>query len=135
MTRRVLVPEGVWQALLQRAREASPHECCGVLVGRGDEVVEALAARNIAPDPLRRFLIDPADHFGAIRHARASSLSVIGAYHSHPRGTPRPSETDRSEAFADPDFITVIVAPGDGQVAGYSLREGNFVPLALVRMP
>ena len=60
-----------YDAVVAHAREAAPDECCGLLLGRKDAIVEAIRARNIAADPATRFVIDPADHFGAIRTARA----------------------------------------------------------------
>ena len=39
--------------------------------------------------------------------ARAQTLEVVGAYHSHPAGRPRPSATDRDEAHAG-GFIYLI---------------------------
>lgn len=112
-----------------------PAECCGLLLGRGDEVVHAVRARNIAPEPTRRFLVDPADHFAALRRGRAAGLSILGAYHSHPRGAAVPSETDREDALADESFIHVILDPSRGTLAAYCMREGNFAALELVRVP
>jgi proteasome lid subunit RPN8/RPN11 len=127
--------------IARHAAEASPEECCGLLIADRATIVSAVPARNIASEPRRRFLIDPADHFTAIRTARAAGLIVIGAYHSHPRGEPRPSSTDLAEAFDDPDFIHLIVRPGAGDetasratFAAYRLITGNFVVVPLVRV-
>jgi proteasome lid subunit RPN8/RPN11 len=91
------------------AREASPEECCGLLLGRGDEIVEAIRARNVADNPTTRFLIDPADHFAARRLARERGLEVIGFYHSHPVSPPEPSPRDLAE-FSYPDHLYAIVS-------------------------
>jgi proteasome lid subunit RPN8/RPN11 len=130
----VQLPAVVWNGLLQHATEAAPEECCGLLLGRSAEVAEAVRAPNVASDPVRRFQIDPAAHFAAIRRARALGLEVMGAYHSHPRGAPVPSETDRTEAFEDDTFLHVIVAPHLGEMAGYRLISGNFAAVPLVRI-
>jgi proteasome lid subunit RPN8/RPN11 len=130
-----------WDAVLHHAAAAWPEECCGLLLGKSDTIVEARPARNIAQDRLRRFQIDPADHFAAIRDARASGRTVVGAYHSHPRGEPRPSPTDFAEAFEDSEFVHVIVRPcvpeadnAESAVAAYRLIAGNFVKVPLVRL-
>lgn len=96
-------------AMLVDARRALPNECCGLLIGVAACIERAAPARNLRPSP-DRYLIDPADHCAALRAARAAGLEVIGAYHSHPDGTLRPSEVDRREA-SYPEFIYVIVAP------------------------
>ncbi len=79
-----------------------------MLIGRSDEVVEAVPARNAADRPTR-FLIDPQDHFDAIRSARSRQLEVVGYYHSHPHSPARPSATDLAEATY-PDHLSLIVS-------------------------
>src|SRR5262245_28744424 len=85
------------EAILRHAERASPRECCGVLVGRDDEILQAVAARNVADDP-NRYVLDPADHIAIRRDARAAGLAVIGFYHSHPHSAAHPSATDLAEA-------------------------------------
>ena len=132
-----MMDAGVWDAVLRHAAEMFPNECCGLLIGQEGRASAAHRARNIADDPRRRFRIDPEDHFAAIRRARKDGLAVIGAYHSHPEGDPRPSETDRSEGFPDERFVHVIVGPtrpgATARIAAYCLITGNFVGLHLVR--
>ena len=127
-----------WEAILAHADTAWPDECCGLLLGQGRMVDEVRPARNIARDPGRRFLIDPADHFAALREARVRGRTVLGAYHSHPHGEPSPSETDIAEAVEDGQFIHVIASPPrEGRpaaLAAYCMTPRNFVPLRLVRM-
>src|SRR5262245_41454334 len=91
------VPKRVIDAVVAHAREAAPTECCGLLVGRGTEILSARPARNIAVQPTR-FLIDPKDHIDGRREARGQGLDVVGFYHSHPHSPPDPSATDRAEA-------------------------------------
>lgn len=98
-------------AVVAHARAAAPAECCGVLIGRGDEVVEAVPTRNAADQPTR-FLIDPQDHFDAIRAARRRQLDVVGYYHSHPHSRAVPSATDLAEANY-PDHLSLIVGLRD----------------------
>jgi proteasome lid subunit RPN8/RPN11 len=131
----VRIPASVCEQLLRHAKETAPEECCGVLLGRPGEILEAFAAENVATDRLRRYQVDPAAHFAAIRRARASGLDVIGAYHSHPRGPEAPSETDRAEAFDDAGFVHLLVTPQTERIAAYCLITGNFVALPLVTLP
>jgi proteasome lid subunit RPN8/RPN11 len=122
-------------AILAHSRRASPEECCGLLLGRGDQVVQAYAARNAARDRTRRFVVEPKDYFDAIRQARLGSQEVIGAYHSHPRSAGIPSATDRAEAFEG--FIFVIVGLGcdPPDLQAWSWAGGNFDPVPIVRCP
>jgi proteasome lid subunit RPN8/RPN11 len=119
--------------LVRHAREASPEECCGLLLGRDDEVVDAARARNIAADPSTRFLIDPEDHFAARRAARARGLDVVGFYHSHPRSSAEPSARDLAE-FNYPDHLYLIVGlcVEPAEISLFRFEGGNFQRVSFV---
>ena len=115
------------------ARTTWPNECCGLLVGTHDEVVTSFRARNERNSPTR-YLVAPADHFAAIRHARALSLDVIGAYHSHPASPPIPSPTDLLESIPG-EFLYVILGrddTGSSSTRAWRVIDGNFKPVPLV---
>ena len=114
--------------MLDHAERAKPGECCGVLVGRGDEILQAIAARNLADHP-NRYLLDPADHIAIRRRARAAGLAVIGFYHSHPHSAARPSATDQAEATY-PDHLYLILGADDVRL--FRLTGGNFVEAPFV---
>jgi len=92
------------------ARSSSPHECCGLLLGTANEIVDALPAANLADDPSRSFLIDPKAHLDARRAARERGLAIVGFYHSHPSSPPVPSASDLAGA-SYPDHWYLIVRP------------------------
>lgn len=119
-------------AVLRHAERATPRECCGVLVGREGEVLQAVEARNLADDP-NRFVLDPQDHIDIRRRARAAGLSVVGFYHSHPHSPAQPSETDRAEA-AYPGHLHLIVglSTSEPEVRLFQLADGNFVETPFV---
>src|SRR5262245_59708294 len=136
-------------AIVAHARRDAPNECCGLLVGRGAvraeceedglvrpegpakagphefQELEAISCSNGAADPTRRYEISPVDYFAQIRRCRrindAQSVrfAVVGAYHSHPRGGPEPSETDVDQAFRD--FVFLIVGLG-ASIGGMEIR-------------
>ena len=113
--------------ILQHAREEAPNECCGLLVGRRGVVERSVRARNLQSSPTR-YLIDPGDHFAAMRTARAEGRRVIGAYHSHPSGGPVPSESDLAEATGGREFLYLIVSPAEAagnRIRAYVLRDGK----------
>jgi proteasome lid subunit RPN8/RPN11 len=130
------IRQRVLDELLAHAREALPEECCGLIVGTPDLVERAVRARNLRGSP-SRYLIDPADHFAAIRMARIDGWSVIGAYHSHPASPPLPSDRDVAEATS-PTFAYLIVAPGSPAVSGavraFHLAPGRIEPIDLIPM-
>jgi [CysO sulfur-carrier protein]-S-L-cysteine hydrolase len=127
---RVTLPQVLLVDMLAHARQESPNECCGLLVGRRGVVEQTVPARNLDAGPTR-YLIDPRDHFAAIKAARQNGLRVIGAYHSHPSGPPIPSPSDLDEASGGSEFLYVIVSPSSREVRGYVVknREAVFVEL------
>lgn len=108
MAEAVHIPAPVLEGIVAHARETLPDECCGLLIGRADRVTRAVRAGNLTPTPTA-YQIDPADHFAAIRSARADGLAVIGAYHSHPNAPAAPSRRDLAEAHF-PEFVYLIVS-------------------------
>src|SRR5262245_35504072 len=132
-SRTVAVTRAVLASLIAHAREESPRECCGLLLGRGDEVAEVRRARNVALSPATRFAIDPKDHIDARRDARARGLEILGFYHSHPHGAAVPSATDVAEA-AYPGSVYAIIGLGAGvpEVRVFEFADGNFHERPLV---
>jgi proteasome lid subunit RPN8/RPN11 len=124
------------EAVVRHARDAAPDECCGILVGTHGDLDAAVAARNIADTPATRFLIDPRDHFDALRAARGRGADVLGFYHSHPRSDAAPSATDLAEAtYADHFFLIVGLGSTPADVRLYRFSGGNFLPIPFVTVP
>ena len=122
-------------AIVAHAREESPNECCGLLVGAGHVIEDSVRTTNLKSSPTA-YLIDPADHFAEIRRARTEGRAILGAYHSHPHSPPVPSRTDVDEAHY-PDFVYVIVSlePPLPQIRAYLIERGNFTAVPLVSLP
>ena len=118
-------------AIIAHARAEAPAECCGMLVGRGRSIDEAVRARNIAASPTR-FLIDPKDHIDTRRAARGRGLEVLGFYHSHPQSPAWPSETDVAEATYPEAVYLIASLAGKGVDARlFQIERGAAVQVAL----
>jgi len=119
-------------AIVKHALAARPRECCGILVGKGDEIVEAVVARNLAGGQ-NRFFIDPADHVAARRAARQRDLDVLGFYHSHPRSAALPSERDLAEAtYSGHLYLIVSLEHETADIRVFRLEDRNFLEMTLV---
>lgn len=129
------IRQDAFDRLVAHAMEEKPNECCGLMIGTADLVQDVLRARNVRRSPTR-FQVEPADHFAAIRRARAAGLEVVGAYHSHPNGPSGPSETDRAR-LNDPTMVHVIVslAHGTRTVRAFRFSDGTFSQLEFVPVP
>lgn len=120
--------------ILRDAAASPGAEVCGLLFGSADAVTAIRPCRNVAGDPSRWFEIDPAALLAAHRAARSGGPAIVGHYHSHPTGDPRPSPRDA--ASAAPDGAMWLIA-GGGALRGWRAVadgpvEGRFAPVALV---
>jgi proteasome lid subunit RPN8/RPN11 len=132
MNRCCEVPGSVLRAVVAHARVAMPAEACGLLLGEGLAISDAVPTRNLSETPTR-YRIDPQAHVSALRQARANGDAVVGFYHSHPHSAPTPSERDVAEA-AYPGAIYLIVGAEDGEflARAYHFNGTSFDPLSLV---
>ncbi|ATE64914.1 Mov34/MPN/PAD-1 family protein [Rhizorhabdus dicambivorans] len=112
-----------------RAAAASPDaEICGLLLGGPGEVTEVRPCANVAADPADSFEIDPMALIAAHKAARNGGPSLVGHYHSHPRGPASPSARDA--AMAEPGSYWIII--GDGEARCWRARaDGRFDPVNL----
>ena len=116
--------------------ETYPHECCGALLGRDGDDVDAganeqppsaipKAGREVLglyplvnrreDSPRNRFSVTAEDVLEADRAAQKQGLEVIGWYHSHPDHPARPSQYDRDHAWPWYSYIIVSVQNGAPQ--------------------
>lgn len=121
------VSSEVLAAMVYQTEKAHPAEACGILLGEGDHVAEALPAANVHSTPETHFEIDPQALVDAHRAVRQGGPQVLGYYHSHPTGVAEPSETDRAMAAGD-DSIWAIIAGGD--VTFWRDGESGFATLS-----
>src|SRR5437870_8391020 len=112
----LVLASDVAKAIRRHGEDTYPHECCGALIGRVDEVTAAVALPNTTEEgPRRRFLVRPSDYRLAEQRAAELGGELLGFYHSHPDHPARPSQYDLDHAW--PTFAYVIVAVAAAQAA------------------
>ena len=125
------IPRAVCDDIVRHAHEALPNECCGLLLGQGTRIDEAVRTPNLKASP-SAYLIDPAAHFATLRRVRAEGRQIVGAYHSHTHSPAIPSASDLRESHY-PEFVHVI-ASLDGDAAdlrAYRIGGDRYEELAL----
>lgn len=110
------------------ARRCYPEECCGLLLGKDQQVLEVWQTENSWTEDfgdrllanssknnsrLNRFAIDPKDLLAAQKFARTNGLEIIGIYHSHPNHPAIPSESDRAIAWDIYSYVIMSVTAND----------------------
>ena len=137
------LPAQVRDQLVSCARDGAPDEVCGVLLGTGREsepihVTDSRPVANVADEPRTRYELDPgetAQVFASVERERESTddtaresqdtTEVVGFYHSHPRGPPGPSATDRAQAQWSGYVYLIVSLDGDPRATTDSTRAGT----------
>jgi proteasome lid subunit RPN8/RPN11 len=124
------IPNDHIEEIVDHAREAAPHECCGLIGGNEARTQTVYPLRNVAPDPLVTYEAAPEELFAAQRAMREGGEQLLAIYHSHPRSNdPQPSETDVRLAYY-PSAVYFIVGLGDKEPClrafRISEREGRW---------
>lgn len=130
----VLHPQ-VLEDVLAHCRREAPNEACGWIsgvreaarlaggqagagLGGGEGVVlhgqRAHPMRNVHPNPVRRYEMDPVEQFAVMRRLRQAGEELVAIYHSHPATEPVPSQTDIDLAYTK-DAVYVIVSLMDDE--------------------
>ncbi|WP_137289389.1 desampylase [Natronorubrum halophilum] len=116
----LVVPAEIRDRILERARDGRPEEICGIFGGEYDpspdgrsRVRSYYPAPNIAETPRTRYRIDPEAQLEIFEALEGDAgEEIVGFYHSHPRGPPRPSATDAARAtWPDRSYLIVSLEP------------------------
>ncbi|WP_179281145.1 M67 family metallopeptidase [Paenibacillus sp. XY044] len=92
-----------------------PHEACGVLRGNaaagGMRIETFFPIRNVAPDPLHRFTLNPQEWVQEC----LNPSGLLGIFHTHPHSAPVPSAEDLRQLplFGDLLRIYLISSPDE----------------------
>ncbi|MFB6304420.1 MAG: desampylase [Haloferacaceae archaeon] len=98
----LVVARAAYDEMLRRGEAGGEREVCGVMAGRRGEaesrVVDVHPAENVAETPETRYAMDPEEQYAIVERVEDAGRDVVGFYHSHPAGPPRPSGTDAARA-------------------------------------
>ena len=119
--------------MILHALEEDPRECCGVLLGAGDdEATEFVKVKNVAEDKERRYSMDPLEQAAAEQRADADGKSITGIFHSHTFTQAYPSATDVRNAvnsmWTGPVYVLVsLVEKTRPVVRGFRISDDGEV--------
>lgn len=117
----IVLPVALFSEMLDQARREAPVEACGYLAGRGRRVARLFPMTNADHSPVH-FSFLPEEQLRVVRVARAAGLRLLGCYHSHPAGPPRPSAEDLALA-RDPAAVYLIVSLLPGHESPVAFRK------------
>jgi proteasome lid subunit RPN8/RPN11 len=127
----VRISRGVYDQILEHAREDAPNECCG-LVGGNDGVAKTVyPARNSEASPLR-YNLDPKDQFRIMSEMEERGEELSAIYHSHTASPAYPSQTDINlAAYPDAIYLIVSLAEDEAPLRGFEIRDGEVTEVDL----
>ena len=111
-----------WEELVAHAREEAPNECCGYLRAKDGLVDSVRRSKNLRASPYG-YELDPQSLLAA--NDLDDEGFEVGIYHSHPRSSAEPSQTDINLARY-PHWIYLIVSlDGEPEVRAWRIADGR----------
>ncbi len=101
------------QTMIQHAQSTYPLECCGILLGKDQNVTRAVPCDNVYQgDQKDRFELRTDDIFRIQRESRDAGEDLIGFFHSHPDESAYFSETDLRHASPWHSHVVLSIRNG-----------------------
>jgi proteasome lid subunit RPN8/RPN11 len=125
------ISQRLYDELRVHGEETYPHECCGIMMGRGVgddlQVAGLIRAGNTRTDSAHnRYNIAPQELIKAQREGRKAGLDIVGFYHSHPDHPAQWSQTDFAEAhWFGCAYVITAVAKGKAEITNSFLLTGT----------
>lgn len=118
--------------IVTHTRAAAPQEACGLIFGRGIRAEVIVPVANVAADPQRHYMMNPAEMAEYLPAHDRAGLTLIGLYHSHPAGEPIPSQTDIREAtFPHTAYLIAGLRRNQPKLAAWTITNGRVQRISL----
>ncbi|PYS42913.1 MAG: hypothetical protein DMG14_02515 [Acidobacteria bacterium] len=125
-----LAPD-ILEQLIEYAKNAYPHEACGLLVGR-NAADRFIPITNISAHA-REYEMDPGELIAALRSLRDMGEELLAIFHSHPHGPAEPSKTDIERAYYPEaaHLILSLAEPERPLALAFRIVDGEVLPIEL----
>ena len=109
---KIIIPKIIISKLFEHSILEDPNECCGLLLGNDEKVIEIRNLNNVHDNPMTRYEIDRKDLMKVQKYCDNNNMEILGVYHSHTHSQAYPSPTDIKVArlikdFFDPYYILI----------------------------
>jgi proteasome lid subunit RPN8/RPN11 len=128
------IPAEVLADMVEHCRREAPIEACGLLAGLGDRVESCHPLHNVA-DSETLYRVAGEELIEVRRGLREAGREILALYHSHPRWSALPSETDlRENYWENTPRIIVSLQAAEPDVRAWRLGPDSFreIPLLVV---
>ena len=111
-----------WDELVSHARDDAPNECCGYLWARDGLIQGVQRAENKRHSPYGyEFGFET---LSAVNELDDEGYQVV-TYHSHPRSSAEPSQTDINLANYPHWLYAIVSLEGEPHVRAWWIRDGG----------
>ncbi len=127
------IPQSSKEIMIKQALTALPHECCGLLLGKNGKIKRTLPMKNTDPSPDAYFM-DPLQQVEVFTDMEKRGETLIGIYHSHPKGPSKPSGADLKMAFHQDTAYIIISLENRNKplLSAFILKKGAFKEIKLI---
>jgi proteasome lid subunit RPN8/RPN11 len=109
-------------ALIAHAREEAPNECCGYVCGRDGRIEQVVRSTNLRASPYG-YELDPGSLLAA--NQLDDQGFEVGIYHSHPKSSAEPSQTDINLAHYPHWAYLIVSLAGEPEVRAWWIGDGR----------
>ena len=102
---KIIIPRIIISKLFEHSLLEDPNECCGLLLGNDERVIEIRNLNNVHDNPMTRYEIDRNDLMKVQKYCDNNNMEILGVYHSHTHTQAYPSPTDIKVARLIKDFF------------------------------
>ena len=129
---KIFLPRELFDRIIYHIIVHLPEETCGLLAGINNEVTMIQFVTNQLHSP-DRYYMEPIELYKSLIMIEDQNLELIGIFHSHPKGPPKPSETDIKE-FLYPGVATLICSPkgNDWDIKSFLIENNKFTEIDLI---
>lgn len=114
------LPEDLRNEILDHCLAEAPNEGCGLIAISDGAVVRVYKTANKDASP-SGFTVPPRELYEALSDAESHGWEIGGVFHSHPKGTARPSKVDVMGALDPEWFYLVIGLAGEPQLQAWRI--------------
>jgi proteasome lid subunit RPN8/RPN11 len=108
---KIIIPRTIISKLIEHALLEDPNECCGLLLGKENTVLNIENCNNVHSSPKTRYTIDPKDLLIAEKFSDDHKMNILAIYHSHTHSQAYPSKTDIENAvesmWTNPYYVLI----------------------------
>ena len=129
----IKIPKTSKKIMLKQAFNELPNECCGLLLGKNGKIKRTLPMKNTDPSP-EAYFMDPNQQVEVFTNMEKTGESLLGIYHSHPKGPSTPSDIDLKMAFHQ-DVLYIIISlekKTKPELKAFIIEKGSFKEVQLI---